>query len=69
MAILEKAADEAIIIAKEAKKSPLFKEAIAGAIVGAIIAIPVPLIGPIGGAAVGGILGFYIHFRNSMKSK
>lgn len=61
-----KAADEAIKIAKEAKKSNIFKEAAAGAIVGAVIAIPVPLIGPVAGATIGGILGFYIHFRKSM---
>jgi len=67
--LAEKVADEAISIAKEAKKSHLFKEVIAGAIVGAVIAIPIPFIGPPAGAAIGGALGFYIHFRNSMKSK
>ena len=60
-----KAADEAVIIAKEAKKSKLVKEAIAGAIVGAVIAIPIPFVGPFLGAAVGGALGFYIHVVRS----
>jgi uncharacterized membrane protein len=62
-----KAADEAIVIAKEVKKSNLFKEAVAGAIVGAVIAIPIPFLGPLMGAAIGGVIGIYINVARSGK--
>ena len=63
-----KAAEEAVIIVKEAKKSNLFKEAAAGGIVGAVIAIPIPFVGPLMGAAIGGAIGLYVHVvRNGNK--
>lgn len=67
--LAEKAADEVISIAKEAKKSNLLMEAAAGAIVGALIAIPVPFIGPLYGAAIGASIGLYAHVVRAGRKK
>lgn len=61
--VSKKAANEVIIIAKEAKKSDLVKEAAAGAIIGALIAIPIPILGPAMGAAIGAAIALVIYIK------
>ena len=54
-----KVADGVGRLGKDALRSDMAKDAVAGAAIGAVIAVPVPLIGPIAGAVIGAGLGVY----------